>query len=196
MKKALPLLAVAGLLALACVPDSPPEEPAPSPPAGQAAERGGSALEKILRAVLSPASVTQNPQKKTVADIRNVGTAMFSWLTDQVGAGAAGQGQTQDVALADYPPISRAELVELLVPEYIAEVPERDGWGHPYEYSLDIKNPLAQQVMSIRSLGRDGLPDAELYTVTSFAPGDYDRDIVWADGFFARWPQAPPQPGR
>src|SRR5947199_354546 len=29
-------------------------------------------------------------QKRTVADMRNTGTAMFSWLTDQVGAAAAG----------------------------------------------------------------------------------------------------------
>ena len=27
------------------------------------------------------------------------------------------------------------------------------------------------------------------YTVTSFDPTDYDQDIVWADGFFVRWPQ-------
>jgi hypothetical protein len=25
--------------------------------------------------------------------------------------------------------------------------------------------------------------------VTAFDPTDYDRDIVWADGFMVRWPQ-------
>ena len=35
-------------------------------------------------------------QKRTIADLRNVGTAMFAWLTDQVGAGAAGQSQVEE----------------------------------------------------------------------------------------------------
>src|SRR5262245_46350922 len=49
-------------------------------------------------------------QRRTVADLRNVGTAMFSWLTDQVGAAAAGQSQTSGeskiISLSQYPPIS------------------------------------------------------------------------------------------
>ena len=28
-----------------------------------------------------------------------------------------------------------------------------------------------------------------MYSVTSFEPTDYDKDVVWADGFFVRWPQ-------
>jgi hypothetical protein len=195
MKRALPLLA-AGLLALACPP--PPEEPAPTPPAGGAAERSGSALEKLARAVLNPRGTAaaqtpdQRAQKQTVADIRNTGTAMFSWLTDEVAAGAAGQGQAPEIDLAAYPRISHAELTELLVPQYIVRVPEKDDWGHPYEYFLNAENVLAKEVMSIRSPGRDGQIDAELYTVTNFDPSDYDRDIVWSDGFFVRWPQGPP----
>ena len=27
------------------------------------------------------------------------------------------------------------------------------------------------------------------YTTGPFDPTDYDQDIVWADGFFVRWPQ-------
>jgi len=139
-----------------------------------------------------PATDTE-AQRRTIVDLRNVGTAMFSWLTDQVGAGAAGQSQVETegapVSLKQYPPISRGELEKILVPQYIGEIPEKDGWSNPYEYYLNVAEPLAPQVMSIRSPGRDGKFSATEYSVTSFEPGDFDEDIVWADGFFVRWPQ-------
>ena len=139
-----------------------------------------------------PASTDEEAQKRTVADIRNTGTAMFSWLTDQVGAAAAGQSQTDsfnEVDLDRYSVLSPEELREILVPMYMQQIPERDGWGNPYEYYLNVENPLAEQVMGIRSPGEDGKFSADSYTVTSFEPEDFDEDIVWADGFFVRWPQ-------
>jgi len=132
-------------------------------------------------------------QKRTVAEIRNTGTAMFSWLTDQLGAAAAGQPQTDTTKaptdLRQYPQISAQELAEILVPQYLQSVPETDGWGHPYEYYLNVADPTAQQVMSIRSPGKDGRFSTDDYTVGAFTPSKYDEDIVWADGFFVRWPQ-------
>lgn len=127
-------------------------------------------------------------QRRTVADMRNVGTAMFSWVTDQVGAAAAGQ---KAVDLGKFPPVSSfAGLKELLVPKYIQALPERDGWGNPYEYRLNLKNPTAGvSVMSVRSPGRDGKFSGLTYAVEAFPHGDYDRDIVWADGYFVQWPQ-------
>ncbi|MEA2562725.1 MAG: uncharacterized protein QOH06_4229 [Acidobacteriota bacterium] len=139
-----------------------------------------------------PAFTDSEAQKRTVADIRNTGTAMFSWLTDQVGAAAAGQSQTEpsdEVDMDRYSALSYEEVQTILLPQYMQTVPERDGWGYPYEYYLNVENPLAQQVMGIRSPGRDGRFSADSYTVTAFDPDDLDQDIVWADGFFVRWPQ-------
>lgn len=137
-----------------------------------------------------PEKVDQASQKRTVADIRNTGTAMFSWLTDQVGAAAAGQSQLPKIVdLADYREISQADLQTLLVPNYMQEVPEVDGWGNSYEYYLDKDNPLAEKVMGIRSPGRDGVFAATSYEVGAFDPADFDQDVVWNDGFFVRWPQ-------
>ncbi|HZF12079.1 MAG TPA: prepilin-type N-terminal cleavage/methylation domain-containing protein [Thermoanaerobaculia bacterium] len=146
----------------------------------------GSAPEKPVK----PSVVDENSakQKRTVADLRNTGTALFSWLTDQVGAAAAGEASTT-VDLRDYHSIDHADLVTILVPQYLHEVPDLDGWENRYEYALNVANPLGPQVMAIRSPGRDGLADADVYTVTSFDPSDYDQDILWADGFFVRWPQ-------
>jgi hypothetical protein len=121
----------------------------------------------------------QEAQKRTIADIRNTGTALFSWLTDQVSAAAAGQSQTAKtppVHLKDYQPISVAELEKVLIPQYLTSIPKTDGWGHPYEYFLNRDNPLAKQVMAIRSPGRDG----------KFAANDYGVSS------FERWPQKAP----
>lgn len=137
--------------------------------------------------------IDREAQRRTVADMRNLGTAMFSWLTDQVGAGAAGQSQNETagkrIDLGQYSRISHAELEKILVPQYMQSVPEVDGWGHPYELYLNVKNVLAPQVMGIRSPGRDGVLSTGNYTVSGFSPERFDEDIVWADGFFVRWPQ-------
>ncbi|HVT61036.1 MAG TPA: type II secretion system protein [Thermoanaerobaculia bacterium] len=128
-------------------------------------------------------------QKRTLGDMRIVGTSMFAWLTDQVGASAAGANATQ-VDLASYgPQITATNLSTVLIPMYIQEVPIKDGWKNPYDYYLHLADIHSLNVMCIRSRGRDNAPDSSTYTVTSFEPTDYDRDIVWADGFLVRWPQ-------
>src|SRR5215207_7575505 len=60
----------------------------------------------IIAALLIPNfldALQKAKQKRTVADVRNTGTAMFSWLTDQVGAAAAGASATAStVVLTNY----------------------------------------------------------------------------------------------
>jgi len=149
----------------------------------------------IIAALLIPNfldALQKAKQKRTVADMRNAGTALFSWLTDQVGAAAAGATSTGTVDLGSYAggtPVTGDALTTLLVPQYLQSVPVLDGWKHPFDYFVDAANPLAKHVMAIRSYGRDGSASGKTYTVTSFDPTDYDQDIVWADGFFVRWPQ-------
>lgn len=129
-------------------------------------------------------------QKRTMADMRITGTAMFSWFTDQVGAAAAGQGST-NVMLASYgSALGAASLESMLAPAYMQRVPPLDGWKFPYEYYLKTGAGVNErQVMLIRSRARDNMFDGAEYSVTSFDSTDYDQDIVWADGFMVRWPQ-------
>jgi hypothetical protein len=115
---------------------------------------------------------------------------MFSWLTDQVGAAAAGSGGgSQQIAMGNYVSIDWGDLKKQLVSTYLQEVPRVDGWKFDYEYYLNTANPLAQNVMAIRSFGRNTKKEGDSYTVTNFTPTDYDQDIVWADGFMVRWPE-------
>jgi prepilin-type N-terminal cleavage/methylation domain-containing protein len=147
----------------------------------------------IIAALLIPNfldALQKAKQKRTVADIRNTGTAMFSWLTDQVGAAAAGAAAS-DVNLSSYGSVlTAAQVGSVLVPQYMQDMPGADGWKTPYDYYLNTANPLAPNVMAIRSKGRNKAAEGSgTYSVTSFDPTNYDQDIVWADGFFVRWPQ-------
>ena len=45
------------------------------------------------------------------------------------------------------------------------------------------------QLIALRSYGQKGAADGATYTTGAFEPTDYEQDIVWADGFFVRWPQ-------
>lgn len=146
----------------------------------------------ILASVLIPNlldAMQKAKQKRTLADMRITGTAMFSWLSDQVGAAAAGQPATT-VDMDDYKPIAIAGLRSALVPQYIEDIPQRDGWRYDYKYWLNVTSAAqTQQVMAIGSGGRDRNDVAGQYAAGPFDPTDYDQDIVWVDGFFVRWPQ-------
>ena len=126
-------------------------------------------------------------QKRTVADERISGTAMFAWMTDEVGAAAAGATATIDLSI--YPAITHDDLRNLLVPVYIETLPTLDGWKQPYNYYCNVADVHARHVLAISSGGGDGALAGTTYNVGGFDPTDYDQDIVWTDGFFARWPQ-------
>jgi type II secretion system protein G len=144
----------------------------------------------IIAALLIPNfldALQKAKQKRTVADIRNVGTAEMSWLTDQIAAAAAGVSNT--VNATSYDASSAAELASLLIPQYIQEVPSLDGWKNPVDYRLTT-DFSQKKIMLTRSYGQGGSEDTSgAYTAGAFEPTDYERDIVWADGFFVRWPQ-------
>jgi prepilin-type N-terminal cleavage/methylation domain-containing protein len=145
----------------------------------------------IIAALLIPNfldALQKAKQKRTVADERNMGTAMFSWITDQVGAAAAGAASTT-YNFASVPSVSYDAIRSTLTPRYVQEVPALDGWKHTFEYALNIADPLAEKVAAIRSRGRNATAETDDYVVTAFNPTDYDQDIVWADGFFVQWPQ-------
>jgi type II secretion system protein G len=145
----------------------------------------------IIAALLIPNfldALQKAKQKRTVADMRNIGTAMFSWLTDQVGAAAAGATATE-VDLGNYTSSTATTVEGVLVPQYVQSVPPKDGWKQDFHYYLEQTNVLQPQVMAIGSGGRDAKFAGGPYTVAGFDPTDYDQDIVWADGFFVRWPQ-------
>lgn len=143
----------------------------------------------IIAAVLIPnmLSVMQKAkQKRTMGDQKLVGTAMMAWLTDQTAAAAAGAGELFSMSL--YSTATVLDLEEALVPRYIPKIVAYDGWNWSLDYRLDLANPQSDHIMAIRSLGRDGVAEGESYTSGGYSALEFDRDIVWADGFFVAWP--------
>ena len=150
----------------------------------------------IIAAILIPNlldALQKAKQKRTVSDARNAGTAWMSWLTDQVGAASAGAAKTYSGgqhSLITYPTV-----FEYLHPSatffYMQEVPQLDGWAFPYFYAVNY-DLVQTNVLMICSAGRGGTTLAacnSTWTVTPFLATDYDQDIIWADGYFVRWPE-------
>lgn len=151
----------------------------------------------IIAAILIPNlidALQKAKQKRTVGDMRGTGTAWFSWLTDQVSAAAAGSNSTNQWNGSLYTDITVSALQTRLHPSatffYTQKVPPKDGWGFQYWYG-EGSNVLDAQVMAIASSGRDdSLTGSAPGTVTAgpFIASNYDQDIIWADGFFVRYP--------
>jgi len=152
----------------------------------------------IIAAILIPNlldALHKAKQKRTVADMRNTGIAWMSWLTDQVGAASAGSQKTWDGD--DTIATSYEELFGYMHQSdsffYMQDLPELDGWQHPYLFGLN-SNLLATNVLVICSGGRDGSATTSpncagtSHNVEPFLTTDYDQDIIWADGYFVRWP--------
>ena len=160
----------------------------------------------IIAAILIPNlidALQKAKQKSTVADIRNIGTAWMSWVTDQVSAGAAGQAVQGQLAwtLDLTNPVSFAQLATILEGDgdqfYLQRLPENDGWANPLEFRA-VFDPAtvatwqnlitSSRAIGMRSTGRDGLPEGAVYTNGTFLGTNYDGDIVWSDGYFVRVP--------
>lgn len=150
----------------------------------------------IIAAILIPNlidALQKAKQKRTMADMRNVGTAWLSWVTDVVSGAAAGQNAKEWDGSA-YDQVSATDLYTTLHPTttffYLNELPDKDGWKASYLYGF-TGNTLGAQVIAIGSGGRNnniGTSFGNAIPTGPFTPTKYDEDIIWADGFFVRWP--------
>ena len=148
----------------------------------------------IIAGILIPFlidALNKGKQKRTVGDLRNIGTCWMSWLTDQVSAGAAGSSaRTYSLDDLEQVPVESLRNSLYLSQEffYCQELPGSDGWGYGIEYYANPNTLLGAKAIAIRSAGRNGEFEGTTYTVGPFMSTDYDQDIVWADGLFIRYP--------
>ena len=151
-------------------------------------------------------AVHKAKQLKSMTDIRAIGNAYMTWLTvqfknldqadqaDQPWRKLTGEDRPSwsyrpegSGAGVPYRILSYEGLRSLLVPEYLEELPEKDGWGHPYQFALN-EEILERYFIGIRCSGRDGRFDDE-YSPGTFTLEEWDQDIVWIDGYFVRFPK-------
>ena len=152
----------------------------------------------IIAAILIPNllnAIQKAKQKRTVAEVRNTGTAWMSWLSDQVGAASAGAAKIYDASV--FTGRSYEELFGYLHPSdtffYMQEVPQFDGWKYPLSFGQSSSLASSKAII-LCSSGGDGMLEEDdctkSYEVTSFISTDFDQDIIWADGYFVRWPSS------
>jgi type II secretion system protein G len=144
----------------------------------------------ILAAIAIPNLLTamqRSKQKRTMADMRSIATAWEARATDTNSYNAAGYATLKA-------PVSHTELNAILTPTYIRALPDKDGWGTQYAYSVNETFPYSgtgpgkAQQYQIVSYGRDGVSSPDSGTVTAQTT-NFDCDIVYENGTFIVWPE-------
>ena len=136
-------------------------------------------------------ALQKGKQKRTMAEMRLVGTCWMSWLTDQISSSAGARaGRRYD--LTRLRRIAAEDVLKSLYQTqsffYCSEVPVLDAWGFDYEYYIHPTSLVTVNVIAIRSRGRDGIFEDLVYELGPFISTNYEEDIVWADGMFMSYP--------
>src|SRR5262249_25898952 len=114
-------------------------------------------------------AIDRGKQKRTMADMRSIGTAIESYAVDNnfypknmTAPGAAG-------------------VSTYVSPIYIKTVPTTDGWNNAWV----IDSTATGTNYTIRSTAKDGTASA----LTGGQTSDFNCDIIFASGQFFQWPQ-------
>lgn len=198
-------LALAAPAALAAA--QQPEEPAepevveveaqePAPPADDEMVEEEAPQEAVIEEPPAPPAPPPAADlelaQATMGRLLEVGRALHAWARDtrlERGKRSPVYRVPKQVRWERCPTIGHAELVALLVPAYLRELPAEDAWERPLEFCLDNRLNGANEVYGVRSAGADGSFEAAAYTVGGFPETQLDDDLVWMDGHFARWPE-------
>jgi type II secretion system protein G len=118
-------------------------------------------------------AIQRGRQKRTMADMRAVGTAVESYAVDNNKYPAGGS------------PLS--EIQSNLEPRYIAQVPLQDAWNGFMDY---LSSPSSSpQVYSVESYGKNLTnEDYAVGTTTNF-----NNDIIFSQGLFTQYAEGSQQ---
>ena len=119
-------------------------------------------------------AINRGRQKRTMADMRSVGTACEEYNIDNnryinLNAGAFADATT---------------LKPYLEPHYIRIIPEKDGWGTFIQHAGG--NSDGHTDFTICSYGKNTTADGIAATPQT---GEFECDIYFIDGQFTQWPE-------
>jgi len=141
----------------------------------------------IIAAIAVPnllTSIQKAKQKRTLADMRNIGIAWEARASDQRSYNAAGQSAGSFVFYT--PRLTLAQMQTLLAPTYTKSVPVTDGWDRPFIFSVDNVTTSRATAYAVGSAGKDGSFAGGSYTPSQTS--DFDCDIVFSNGNFVVYP--------
>ena len=140
----------------------------------------GVAFLGIFAAIAIPNLLTamqRSKQKRTMADIRSVATAVEAYAADH----------------KQYPnAIDVGGLSSELTPTYIRAVPAVDGWGHSLHYDAWVSQGSTLDSYAIGSGGKDGVflhDSLRDYLAHPGVTRNFNDDIVYSNGSFVQYPE-------
>ena len=116
-------------------------------------------------------AIQRGKQKRTMADMRAVGTAVEAYAVDNNFYPAAGS------------PVS--SIAVQLEPRYIKKVPTKDAWNKEFDYTS--AGGTTSQEYTIRSFGKDGATDGTTGAVAHTT--NFNNDIIFSQGVFVEFPE-------
>lgn len=116
-------------------------------------------------------AIDRGRQKRTMADIRSVGTAAEAYAVDN--------NRYPDEGALGTLVVVNGNLDTHVEPVYIKKCPDQDGWSFDLMYGSDGGD------YTVRSYGKDGASDA----ATGGKTTDFEDDIIFSDGSFLQWPE-------
>lgn len=137
----------------------------------------------IVAAIAVPNLLTalqKSKQKTTMGDIRTVGAAIESYITDNYMAPGGG-GATSIVNVQAY-----------LVPFHSKIIPVKDAWGNDFQYQSGAVGSGTQDYYSVVSYGRRSVAGVlnivnNRYDVTQMS--HFENDICYSNGNFTYGPR-------
>ena len=113
-------------------------------------------------------AIDRGKQKRTMADLRSLGTAIESYSIDNNVYPAANDFST---------------LEGVIEPIYIRTAPESDGWGRTF---------LVTSTNTLYTIGSGG-KDGGALTGSGGATTSFNDAIIFANGQFTQWPEGTQQ---
>src|SRR3954462_9943766 len=135
----------------------------------------------ILSAIAIPNLLTamqRSKQKRTMADVRTVATAIEAYGTDNNG----------------YPQATSIEALEpILQPKYVTTMPRIDGWAHPLMYFCYETKEGRWTGYVIGSGGQDGMFEhsnpRDYVESPRGGTTNFRDDIIFSNGQFIEYPE-------
>jgi len=128
-------------------------------------------------------AIQRAKQKRTMADMRSIGTALEAYAVDYNRYPAAAGAYSLPSGFTTIPGTTiGSTATAALSPTYIRTMPMKDGWASYFVYGT--ANNSLDYVLA--SNGKDGTKDTSqvLGPTTNF-----DNDIIFADGQFIAFPE-------
>jgi len=114
-------------------------------------------------------AIDRGKQKRTMADMRSIGTAVESYAVDN-NFYPKGMSNANATTISSY-----------VSPIYIKTVPTTDGWNNAW----DADSTAGGTQYTITSAAKDASQGAQTGGQTT----DFNCDILFANGQFYQWPQ-------